>query len=218
MANDLNYECPHCQKVSPVSRATVDEMVECPQCHQQFQAKAPIGRPVGSAVTQNTGRRKIALEFDADETLRSVHPVFLRNHIVQTVLFCFVAVAGLTGMILGLSGKVLLGQQGFALIVSGIVMLVFAFGYFLYRWLQVISTRLIVTTQRTIVETGIISMSTNEVQHDDVRNMKSERNVLERLFNYGDIALSSSGQDDMEIVVHDVPDPEGIIEIIRQYQ
>ena len=61
-------------------------------------------------------------------------------------------------------------------------------------------------------------MSTNEVQHDDVRNIKSERNLLERLFNYGDIALSSSGQDDMEIVVHDVPDPDGIIEIIRQHQ
>ncbi|MCA9027736.1 MAG: PH domain-containing protein [Planctomycetaceae bacterium] len=217
MAIDLNYECPHCQTVTPVSTAIVDEMVECPKCHQQFRAKAPIGHPVASSDHQIKAKQKVELEFDADETLRSVNPVYLRNPLVQTSLFSLVTLTGLFGIILGLTGRVFLGQQG-GLTISGIMLLVCAAIYFFYRWLQVISTWLIVTTHRTSVERGIISMSTNEVQHDDVRNIKSERNLLERLFNYGDIALSSSGQDDMEIVVHDVPDPDGIIEIIRQHQ
>ena len=39
-----------------------------------------------------------------------------------------------------------------------------------------------------------------------------------RLLNYGDIAISSSGQDDFEIVAHDIPDPDRVLEIIRKNQ
>lgn len=218
MADDLIFECPHCQKDSPVSPAVLGEMVTCPHCEKQFQARAPVGRSVGSAPTRRSGQETIKQEMDADETLVSTHPVFLRNHLFQSFLFGLVLLAGVAAVVLGLTGTVLLGLEGLSLVIAGVVLLLVAAVFFVYRWLQVISTRLIVTNQRTIAETGIFSKSTNEVQHDDVRNIKSDRNILERMFNYGDIALSSSGQDDMEIVVHDIPDPEGIIAIIRQHQ
>jgi uncharacterized membrane protein YdbT with pleckstrin-like domain len=81
-------------------------------------------------------------------------------------------------------------------------------------WLKTIGTTLIITSKRTTLRRGILSKSTNEILHSDVRNIQTAQSALQRLFGVGTIALSSAGQSDIEIQVAGVPDPEGIKELI----
>ena len=85
-------------------------------------------------------------------------------------------------------------------------------------WLICKSTRLEVTTKRTIVTTGLLSKSTNEVRHSDVRNIRVNQTFLQRVLNCGTLAISSAGQSEMEILVTGIPDPQGIAETIRKHQ
>ena len=218
MTKDLAYECPHCNKVITISPGVINETVNCPQCDKQFQAQAPVGHPVKSHRSPSSSGDVVETEASTEQTLLTRHPVVFRNHLLLTILLILDVLAGLAALVLGFTGKAMLGMTGSPLISTGAVLLVVAGLYAAYRWIQSLATTLTVTTQRTIVVNGLFAQQTSEVQHDDVRNIKSERNVLERLLNYGDMALSSSGQDDMEIVVHDIPDPQGTIELIRKHQ
>jgi uncharacterized membrane protein YdbT with pleckstrin-like domain len=75
-----------------------------------------------------------------------------------------------------------------------------------------------VENKPTTFQEGIISRETSEVQHDDVRNLQIDQNILERLLGIGDIAISSSGQDDMEIQVKGIPSPDRLAKVIRKNQ
>lgn len=218
MADDIEYECPHCKHVVRVSPGVVGDTVECPECDQQFEAEVPHAHVVNPGGTEIPGTEKVATEADAERTLRTVHPAVFRSHMFLTLVASLILAGGVVILVLGIAGTALFGLTGVPVIIVGGVLMIAALIYFLYRWVQALATTLEVTTDRTILKMGLISKRTSEVQHDDIRNIQSDRNVLERLFNYGDIALSSSGQDDMEIVIKDVPDPEGIINIIRQHQ
>lgn len=85
-------------------------------------------------------------------------------------------------------------------------------------WLICKSTRMEVTTKRTIVTTGLLARATNEVRHSDVRNIRVNQTFLQRILGCGTIAISSAGQSEMEILVTGIPDPQEIAETIREHQ
>ena len=87
-----------------------------------------------------------------------------------------------------------------------------------YFWFLSLFVTLTVTTKRSILRKGLISKRTSEVEHDDVRNIQVDQNVVQRLLNIGHISISSAGQSTMEIVARGVPDPEGIASVIREHQ
>ncbi len=89
---------------------------------------------------------------------------------------------------------------------------------YLYEWLRCRATRLIVTTERTTLRTGIVSRQTNEVRHSDLRNVQVRQTAFERMVGVGEVELSSAGQSNVEIAVGGLPDPAGIAELIRQYR
>lgn len=217
MTDQLTYKCPHCQNSIPLAASLMGKQVDCPECSKQFQAEAPVAlvqqgdspSPTSSVVEKAT---------DDERDLRVVHPVIYRNHLLLTLLWLSCLIGGSAAVLSWLIEKPLLGLSDLPLLITGGVMLGIALIYSAFRWIQRRTVTMLVTTARTIVRRGLVAQSTNEVQHDDIRNIKSDRNMLERMFNYGDVALSSSGQDNMEIVVHDIPDPQGIIDIIRRQQ
>jgi len=79
-------------------------------------------------------------------------------------------------------------------------------------------TTLTVTNDRTIYQRGFVSRETSEVQHDDVRNIQLDQSFVQRLLNVGGVSISSSGQDDIEVVAKRLPNPKRIIELIRANQ
>jgi uncharacterized membrane protein YdbT with pleckstrin-like domain len=96
-----------------------------------------------------------------------------------------------------------------SLVVVGLVIL-------LVWWIRSRGTVLTVTSERTILRKGILSKSLNEVWHRDVRNVVLEQRPMERLFDVGRIAISSAGQEDVEIAVDGIPFPGEVKRIIDE--
>ena len=81
-------------------------------------------------------------------------------------------------------------------------------------WLRCLATSLVITERRITLRRGLLSKDTNDVLIADIRNVKVRQNLLQRIFGVGTVAVSTSGQSDMEIEVHGVRAPERIKAII----
>ena len=81
-------------------------------------------------------------------------------------------------------------------------------------WLRCLATSLVITDRRVTLRQGLLSKDDNDVLIADIRNVKVRQNLLQRIFGVGTVAVSTSGQSDMEIEVHGVPAPERIKAII----
>lgn len=85
-------------------------------------------------------------------------------------------------------------------------------------WLKVLNTTLIVTNERVVLRTGILSKHTNEVYISDIRNVQVSQGLLQRIFGVGSIGISSAGQADIEIKVDGISKPQKIKDIIDQHR
>ncbi len=77
---------------------------------------------------------------------------------------------------------------------------------------------LTLTDERTILRKGLLSKRTNEVRHEDVRNIQVTQSFVQRMLGVGRIAISSAGQDTIEIDMDGVRDPQAIANLIRVRQ
>jgi uncharacterized membrane protein YdbT with pleckstrin-like domain len=82
-------------------------------------------------------------------------------------------------------------------------------------WLHCQATSLLITESSVTLRKGLLSKSTNDVLIADIRNVRIEQTMWQRIFGVGSVAVSTSGQSDMEIEVHGVPAPDRIKAIIN---
>ncbi len=85
-------------------------------------------------------------------------------------------------------------------------------------WLMCKATKLTVTNKRSTLRRGLLSKSTTDVWHRDVRNVQITQSLQHRLFGVGTIGISSSGQSGMEIQVSGIPGPERIKKLIDEHR
>jgi hypothetical protein len=229
----LKNQCPYCQRVVEVDAHLVGEMVTCPneRCGKVFRIAVPQGRP---AKRGSSGQRihrgeteDDSLTAVSDETLLfKTHPAFIRRRPLKAL---GVAVGGIVGLAtLGLWANAhwelravepnMAAAPEWLLLSLGCLLAGGALVMFLWWWVLSLFTTVTVTNKRTTFQEGIISRETSEVQHDDVRNLQIDQNILERMLGIGDIAISSSGQDDMEIRANGIPSPDRLAKVIRKYQ
>ena len=95
-------------------------------------------------------------------------------------------------------------------------LLIVGIPFMLRWWLKTKGTTLIVSENRTTLRTGILSKSTTEVMHNDVRNAQVRQSMLQRMFGVGYLAISSAGQSGIEIQVDGITNPESIKRLIDQ--
>jgi uncharacterized membrane protein YdbT with pleckstrin-like domain len=81
-------------------------------------------------------------------------------------------------------------------------------------WIRCLGTTLTVTTEQTTLRRGILSKYTNDVFHENVRNIQVGQTFLQRLLDVGYIGISSAGQSGVEIEVNGIPHPEQVKELI----
>ena len=82
-------------------------------------------------------------------------------------------------------------------------------------WLRCLATSLEITESRVTLRKGLLSKATNDVLIADIRNVQVSQSFLQRIFGVGAVAVSTSGQGDMEIEVHGVPAPDRIKAILN---
>ncbi len=215
-SDELVYVCPHCSMQIEVKESELGELVDCPNpdCGNPFQVPPPEAKLSQKSADQFAPGELLESQGAAqDETdLIVVHPAMFRNH-----PFSFLGLVSL--FLLGVAGVVWGTNVGSNLLIGFSVLTVLAaLGWFGTWWLDVYLKSLTITNKRTIYRHGIIRRQINEVQHDDVRNIQVHQHILEQLLGVGRIAISSSGQDDMEIDVRGIPDPAGLASTVRKYQ
>ncbi len=88
----------------------------------------------------------------------------------------------------------------------------------LFLWFSHLGERIYVTNKRTIWRRGFFSKHLSEVLHDHVRNIQVEQSFLNRIFNVGDIGISSAGQDGIEIRAAHIPRPMDVKKTIDHYR
>ena len=213
--SQLRYRCPVCDTSIDINTTLVGKTVECPYCKIPFHAQTPSAKPelnTGADGTQPAAEYSITRPSDDESTLTELHPAMFRRHpFLYVILFGLLIASGVTG---GMAAV----NLNWTFAAGCLVVFVLAAGYLIYWYLEILATTLQITNKRTTLRKGILSKSTTEVQHDDVRNLQVHQNAIQRLLGIGDIAISSSGQDDLELLVKAIPSPDDVAELVRRMQ
>lgn len=207
----LTYHCPICAATIDVSTTLVGSQVDCPNCSVPILVKAPEAEP---SLEPQSSPAEFSVEKPTDDetTLLKAHPALFRKRPIRTL---GLAVLGIGAFIFGISSSV---NASWTMAIVSLVVLVAVAATFGYWYLEILWTTLTITNKRTILRQGIIEKRTSEVQHDDIRNLQVHQNMFERVFGIGDLAISSSGQDDLEVQAIAIPDPDEVAELVRRMQ
>ena len=81
-------------------------------------------------------------------------------------------------------------------------------------YLRTRGTTLTVTTEQITLRRGLVSKYTNDVFHENVRNIIVRQSAFQRMMGTGYIGISSSGQSGIEIEVNGIPDPDRVKQLI----
>lgn len=223
----LTAQCPFCHHEVDTTIEHLDGPVVCPSCDKPFEMQMPTATVTSVREVEKAPAENRLAASPEERVLAKVHPVVFRARPLGTAIVLLVFLAATAGLVLpwagysiggeALAGDVLLGQATLLTMISlaGLVAVAGVIGYW---WVQSRFTTLTVTDDRTVFQSGLISRETSEVQHDDVRNIQLDQSLLQRLLNVGEIGISSSGQDDLEVVAKRIPNPGRIIELVRQNQ
>jgi len=198
-----------------VAPSAIGEIVTCrnDDCGQVFKVDAPAGhliRDDDPKVVESQTSYHDSAASQTEQELLIVHPSTFGNQPFSFLGSVLLVIGGLVGAVVA-RDELFLMSSGLVLAAAGAVLLA-------YWWIQTRFRFVTVTSKRTIYRQGIFSKLTSEVQHDDVRNMQVEQSFFDRILGVGHLAVSSSGQDDMEIDVRGLKSPQRVIDIIREYQ
>ncbi len=174
----------------------------------------------------NANTRRMATEPE-ERTLAWVHPVVFRARPVATMFLGLMFLVAAAAMVMSVAGMSVAGYSlNETMTLGPASLLTWACGLTLLLCVGIVGywtllsqfTTLTVTDNRTIFRKGFFSRETSEVQHNDVRNIQLHQSFGDRLLGIGDVSISSSGQDDLEVVAQRLPNPKRIIELIRANQ
>jgi uncharacterized membrane protein YdbT with pleckstrin-like domain len=155
-----------------------------------------------------------------ERTLYVDNPAMFRNHPLGYIGCWLLVIVGLTGLVFwALPAENTPLADRFATLpylMMGIGVL--SIGLLIRWWIKVLATKLTVTNERTMVRRGLLSRHTNEVWHDNVRNVQVYQSLMQRVFSVGRVQISSAGQAEVEIDVSGLPHPQRIREVINQHR
>lgn len=213
----MSYRCPLCENVVSVLDSVAGDKVECPSCGRLFVAELPRATPIlGTGDVRGVGGSEVRRTADDESVIEVIHPAVFRSHLFGFLFSLVLVFGGGVGVWFGIA--MLATPAGLAFLGGGALAILIGL-FFIAKW-SVVSraTQLSLTTERLVYREGIFNHRTSEVRYEDVRNITLDLSLRERLLGYGDLSVSSAGQDDMEIVIHDIPKPEQVAERIRREQ
>lgn len=81
--------------------------------------------------------------------------------------------------------------------------------------LRIRSTLYTLTTQRILIENGILSKSVNEIDLRTIDDTQFFQSFTARMLGIGNVTLISTDKEEPVLVLHSVPDPRNLRETIR---
>lgn len=138
---------------------------------------------------------------------------------VEVVMGLVLIIAGLTltiafGVGLPWVPEALTGTLAFApLVVSVVGLAIIGIPLILLRY-----TRYIITSEELYRKKGFLRTDVVNIRHDRIQNTSCNQSFLERVFSFGDILIFTSGTDESEIILGNVPHPQQVRGILAKAQ
>ena len=182
--------CPSCGNVAvvPASAAAPSPVVP------------PVVPPVATTVTASAPRT-----VAAKGQRFVVTPSMFRQSPAGVILLTVAFVFSLAMLVANDADEVLL-------IIPLLMVLVF-----LVWWIQCLSTRMIITSDRVTVIVGILSRRTSEVRVSDIRNIRVLQGIFQRMMGAGGVVISSAATGGEELRIDGIAKPEAVAERVRRY-
>jgi hypothetical protein len=133
------------------------------------------------------------------------------------MLWLGLAVGALLGVGLGIAVLVrgtLPSWAGITIMFAGL-----SAGVLLAIWRPLLSgSQIRVTNKRLIDRDGVVQRHVSEVLHKDVKNIRVEQTLWQRLCKAGSLAIYTSGAEEPEVFMDNVPSPHKVREVIDAYR
>ncbi len=209
----IRLTCDNCEKTIDVGEEMSGQKVKCPECGDINLVPSGPGRAPPSA-PDRAAAAGYPPALGPEVTVMRVRRAMFRAKPIRFILLLLGTVGGLVAAgILALMTPAMWPGAAIAAVVAVVC------GGVLGFWkLQTLGEALEITNKRTVERTGILSKFTTEVRHQDIRNIQVSQSFHERMFKVGRIGISSAGQDGLEIVADDIPNPDKIRELIDLYR
>ncbi|HYF15978.1 MAG TPA: PH domain-containing protein [Phycisphaerales bacterium] len=215
--------CRACKAPMQLEEPSAGEKFRCPTCGEEFAFQPPSAARVQDAAA--TGVRA-AVPAPAPRPTGGLPPadgpeveiLMLRPSIARgnPLLFLLLVVV----LLVGLAGAAWVGVQGgsdWALYAclggAGVALIGLA-------WLKVASlgSRVRITSKRVVDMDGLFSRRISEVLHRDIRNIRVDQTVAQRLLNTGDFSIFTAAEGEPEVYMANVPNPGRVREVIDAYR
>lgn len=200
----ITLQCDNCDRAFEVTDDEAGEKVPCPHC-------GDINRvPANAVAAASAGQTP-----QAERELRKVRPAMFRAHPLRYTL---IVLGFLGGAVLSIAAPVSESVPAW-LVWPGLIIIAITGAFFLYWWIMTHWwMKLVVTNKRSIRTAGIIQRHTTEVLHDHVRSVDINQTFIQRIFKVGRLGIDSAGQDEIEIIINDIPDPYEVKQLIDKYR
>lgn len=220
----IHLKCDRCDRVLEAPDDLAGRKIECPACGdvnlvpaiavvaQPAAAVAPAPKPAAPDRAAAAGYPPAA---GPEQPVMTVHPVTFRSRPFVGLIVVLALLGGAAGGVYFYFVKqpadpVLASVSAVAFLLALLVILVWK--------IAARAERLEITTKRTIERKGLLSKATTEVLHADIRNVQVVQTFGQRLLRTGTLEISSAGQADIEIVMHNLPNPRGVNRVVDLYR
>jgi phage FluMu protein Com len=214
----ITIKCDNCEKPFEVPDDKAGTKIKCPNCGDVnvIPGKPVVAVPAAPAKADRAAAKGMPPAAGPEQTIIRARPEMFRAKPGLYLFHILVLLGGAAGAIIfgfgaGAKASPILGWA------SGGVAVV-ALGSLLVWKIKNMGNSLEVTTRRSIEHVGLFSKFTSEILHEDVRNMQITQSFRERLMGVGSVAISSAAQNEVEITVKDVRNPDRIREVIDLYR
>lgn len=120
--------------------------------------------------------------------------------------------AGVALVVLGTVGALALDPYG----IVGVLGVVAGLGFIALTHFRRISTGYVITSAEVYHKEGLVSRDVTQIRYERIQNTSFSQSVLERALSYGDVVITSAGTGEVEITLHNVPDPARLKRILSE--
>jgi hypothetical protein len=217
----ISKPCDRCERLIEIEDNRAGTKVACPHCgdtnvmpgvKSDSAALDPAPAPDHRTRPQDQGHPP---DHGPEQRVRLVRPAWVRSRPLSVAVMALLAAAGAVLGAIRLMNPA--SVPAWLAVVAALALLagVAVLGWW---WFLSLSAALEITNKRTVARRGLLSRSTSEVVHDNIRNVQVDQTFWERLWSVGTIGISSSGQDGIEIQMRNVPHPQELQKLIDLYR
>lgn len=221
--------CPHCRSVLEVPAVAApadDPAAGLPMAEQDEFAQAPDSssrpgrkrRVAAASAEESQDTEDAAVEptdRKASQTAQDGRSDDLEEYDLLTVNPAWflsrpghgaIAILGIIMGLAFLAGAAVQGAVGYAYV--GLALLAASAGTLGFWKLQSKTMTITVTTKQLIIAQGLFSRDTLEVPVREIQDIRLTQTLTERLVGIGRLSISNSSQEDDEVELKDIPNPQ----------